>query len=76
MVEGGRGDGRPMMGGGAARRRTGPKEEEVKRRSVATRNEQELKALTQNYRNRILQFGKLEGPILSGPTAVRGVVGL
>jgi hypothetical protein len=43
---------------------------------VATRNEQELEAPTQNYRNRTIQFQKPDSPILSGPMAVKGVARL
>jgi hypothetical protein len=42
---------------------------------VATRIEQEPEAPARSYRNWILQFGKSEGPILSGPIAVRGAIG-
>jgi hypothetical protein len=43
---------------------------------VATRNEQELEAPTQNYRNRTIQFQKPDPLILSGPTTVKGVARL
>jgi hypothetical protein len=39
---------------------------------VATWNDQEPKAYAQNYENRIVRFGKSDGPVLSIPTAVRG----
>jgi hypothetical protein len=43
---------------------------------IRTRNEQEPKALAQNYRNQTVQFGKSNDLILSEPTTVRGVAGL
>jgi hypothetical protein len=43
---------------------------------VATQNEQELKALAQNYRKWKVQFQKPDTPVLSRSTTVRGVVGL
>jgi hypothetical protein len=39
---------------------------------VDTRIKQVLKTPAQNRKNRILRFGKLEGPVLSILTAVRG----
>jgi hypothetical protein len=42
----------------------------------ATRNEQEPKAPARNCKNWTVGFGKPNGPVLSGPTAVRGPVGL
>jgi hypothetical protein len=39
---------------------------------VCTRIEQEPKAFVQNKKNQIIQFGKLEGLVSSGPTVVRG----
>jgi hypothetical protein len=41
---------------------------------VFTRNEQELEAPTQNRANRIIWFGKPEGPVSSGLAAVEGAV--
>jgi hypothetical protein len=43
---------------------------------VRIQNEQELEAPTQTWVNRIVWFGKPDSPVLSGPTTVRGVVGL
>jgi hypothetical protein len=43
---------------------------------VGTRIEQELEAPVQNSRNRALQFGKSNYPVLSGPTIVSGAAGL
>jgi hypothetical protein len=45
-----------------------------KREGVATRNEP--KAPTRNYRNRTVRFQELDDLVLSGPTAIRGIVGL
>jgi hypothetical protein len=43
---------------------------------VRTRNKQEPEAPTQNWANWMIRFGKLNCPVLSGPTAVRGAAGL
>jgi hypothetical protein len=45
------------------------------KRVVCTRNEQESKAPAQNRANWILWFGKPEGLVSLGPTAVRGTIG-
>jgi hypothetical protein len=42
---------------------------------VSTRNEQELKAPTQNRANQTVRFGKLDDLVSSGPTVVKGTVG-
>jgi hypothetical protein len=43
---------------------------------VATQNEQELKAPSQNYENQTVQFGKPNGPVLLGPTTIKSTAGL
>jgi hypothetical protein len=43
---------------------------------VATQNEQEPKALAQNYRNQTVRFQEPDTPVLSRSAAVRGAVGL
>jgi hypothetical protein len=43
---------------------------------VDAQNEQRPDAPAQNYKNWIIRFGKLEGPVLLGPMIVRGVTGL
>jgi hypothetical protein len=43
---------------------------------VATRNEQELDAPVQNYRNWTIRFGKPDPPVFSGPTVVSGATEL
>jgi hypothetical protein len=42
----------------------------------ATRNEQEPEAPARNWRNWTVRFGKPNGPVLSGPTTVKGPTGL
>jgi hypothetical protein len=42
---------------------------------VCTGNEQELEASARNNANQMLQFGKLECSVSSGPTVVRGTIG-
>jgi hypothetical protein len=48
----------------------------LSRHAVRTWNQQEPEALAWNYRNKTVPFGKLDGPVLSGPTAVRGAAEL
>jgi hypothetical protein len=43
---------------------------------VHTWNKQRPEAPAQSYRNWTIRLGKLEGPVLSGPTAIRGTTGL
>jgi hypothetical protein len=43
---------------------------------VATRNEQRPEAPAQNSRNQTVRFQELDGPVLSGPTAIRGTTRL
>jgi hypothetical protein len=43
---------------------------------VATQNEQRLEAPARNCKNWMVWFGKPDCLVLSGPSAVRGVVGL
>jgi hypothetical protein len=43
---------------------------------VCTRNEQEPEAPTQNWANWMVRFSKLDCPVLSGSTTVRGAAGI
>jgi hypothetical protein len=45
-------------------------------KSIDTRIKQEAEAPARNYRNQTVRFHELDGLILSGPTAIRGVAGL
>jgi hypothetical protein len=43
---------------------------------VRTRNKQRPEAPARSCKNWTIRLGKPEGPVLSGPTAIRGIAGL
>jgi hypothetical protein len=43
--------------------------------TVCTQNEQEPEAPARNRANRTIRFGKLDGPVSSAPTAIKGTIG-